>query len=144
MLKASRKALYRDRTFFGFNLLEGLGYNPNSGLMIPASFNGVAMGLRKEGVEGIHDAILAYAQFGGPAWIEEIVKSANHTLNNGISETRAENNVIAGAGDVVIQGEHKNAIEAGAFDGSDGHLIPAYEMARHGMGHNYLTFTFPQ
>lgn len=143
MLKASRKALYRDRTFFGFNLQEGLGYNPHNGLMTPASFNGVAMGLRREGVDGIHDAILTYAQFGGPAWIEEIVKSANHTLNNGISETRAENNVIAGAGDVLIQGEHKNAIEAGAFNGSDGQLVPAYEMARHGIGHNYLTFTFP-
>lgn len=143
MLKASRKAMYRDKTFFGFNLQEGLGYNPHNGLMTPASFNGVAMGLRREGVEGIHDSVLAYAQFGGPAWIEEIVKSANHTLNNGISETRAENNVIAGAGDVLIQGEHKNAIEAGAFNGSDGHLVPAYEMARHGIGHNYLTFTFP-
>lgn len=143
MLKSSRKALYRDRTFFGFNLQEGLGYNPSNGLMTPAAFHGVGMGLRREGVEGVHDAILAYAQFGGPAWIEEIVKSANHTLNNGISETRAENNVISGAGDLLIQGEYKKAIEAGAFAGSDEQLIPAYEMTRHGIGHNYLTFTFP-
>ena len=143
MLKASRKGLYRDKTFFGFNLQEGLGYNPNNGLMTPAAFNGVAMGLKKEGVDGIHDSVLTYAQFGGPAWIEEIVKSANHTLSNGVSETRAENNVISGAGDLLIQGEHKKAIEAGSFSGSDEQLIPAFEMARHGMGHNYMTFTFP-
>ena len=142
MLRASRKGVYQNKTFFGFNVQEGLGYNPNNGLMTPSAFQGVAMGAKK-GVQGIPDAVQAYAQFGGPAWVDEIIKVADHTLANGISETRIENNVLAGGGDVLLQGAHKQAIIDGTFAGSEDKLVPAYEMARHGIGHNYMTFTFP-
>jgi hypothetical protein len=142
MLKASRKGVYQNKTYFGFNVQEGLGYNPNNGLMTPSAFQGVSMGMKKS-VDGIPDAVLAYAQFGGSAWVDEIIKTADHTLANGLSETRIENNVIAGAGDVVIQGGHKQALLDGTFAGSENKLIPAYEMARNGIGHNYMTFTFP-
>lgn len=145
MLRASRKGAFQNKTYFGFNLQEGLGYNPNNGLMTPTAFQGVGMGFRREGIEGIPDAVMAYAQFGGPAWLEEIAKVADYTLANGISESRAENAVIGGAGDVMLEatGEHKKAIDSGTFVGGDEKIIPAYEMARHGISHNYMSFTFP-
>jgi hypothetical protein len=142
MLKASRKGIYQKKSYFGFNIQEGLGYNPNNGLMTPSAFQGVSMGMKAD-VEGIPDAVLAYAQFGGPVWVDEIIKVADHTLANGISETRVENNVLSGIGDVLVQGVHKQALLDGTFAGSEDKLIPAYEMARHGISHNYMTFTFP-
>jgi len=142
MLKSSRKGIYQKKSYFGFNIQEGLGYNPNNGLMTPSAFQGVSMGMKTD-VEGIPDAVLAYAQFGGPAWVDEIIKVADHTLANGISETRVENNVLAGTGDVLVQGVHKQALLDGTFAGSEDKLVPAYEMARHGISHNYMTFTFP-